>query len=1041
MSQEKSPPMRRLLIAAVLTLLLLGSTLPFGSTLAVLKAQGTPTPEELLADLEETTGGQMSTSSAGSTGDLTMVRATGDAVLMPADLADDPVTRAFHFLSNYGGLMRIDRPQEQLALHEIVEDQTGATHVRLSQVHEGVPVFGAQVVVHMNHAGITGLNGTFVSGISVDTTPTLDAESARQAAVSAIIKEDATASAEEPFLYVYNEGVLQRGPGQNALAYAVPVHAEQLDEQVWIDAHDGSFLNRISLRQEDLYRIIYSPEYDPQNPDENVRREEGDPPTLVPPFDNLYRFAGQVYHFFLNAFGRDSYDGAGHVMRSVYLVNTICPNAYWNGETTNYCPGFDIDDVVAHEWGHAYTEYTHGLVYQWQSGALNESYSDIWGEAVDLHNGEDGIGGSNNEEPYPDGQRWIVGEDLSDVVVTLLLRDMWDPERLGYPAKVSSSNYYCSADDNGGVHYNSGVPNHAFAMLVDGKSFNGQTVEGIGFNKAVQIYWRAANVYQVPSTGFPEHADALEASCQDLVGQEVPDFQTGLPSGETITEADCSQVEKAMLAVEMRQEPLQCDFEPLLDPNTPAMCDTPQYVLQEDWETGMDGWSLTSERAEAPSGDAWPNYNWELVDALPSGREGTGLFAIDEVTGTCAPGGDISGHFTVDSPLFNIPDPLEDLELRFDHWVATEAQWDGGNLKVSINGGDYSVVPDEAFTFNPYNDTLNDSLVDGNTNPLAGERAWTGSNPNELSGSWGTTIVDLTALDVSPGDTVQLRWDFGVDGCNGNVGWYLDNVDVFTCSGTIDPTPTPTPQPEENGGEATGSGWLQGNGGQKVNFGFKAEDTGNGLSGDLRLNDKGAEVKIDVTQITDIGAVSGACGDSGIVAGDNALEFSGTGTLNGDPAEIRVCLEDNGNPGQGNDLFYLECTGGCSYATSGRAANATLGGGNVQVRRSATSSTEESGQSEPRVLILDPLLRSEGIAGNLQTFEVAVYDQYQNVMSGAAITLTRVAADGTTESFSAISDASGIAVFTTTTLAQAVEYRATAGAAESNTISVEPILQ
>ena len=53
--------------------------------------------------------------------------------------------------------------------------------------------------------------------------------------------------------------------------------------------------------------------------------------------------------------------------------------------TPTTAPASTADDVVAHEWGHAYTEYTSGLIYQWQSGALNESYSDIWGETVDLH--------------------------------------------------------------------------------------------------------------------------------------------------------------------------------------------------------------------------------------------------------------------------------------------------------------------------------------------------------------------------------------------------------------------------------------------------------------------------------------------------------------------------------------------------------------------------------------------------------------------------------------------------------------------------------
>ena len=77
---------------------------------------------------------------------------------------------------------------------------------------------------------------------------------------------------------------------------------------------------------------------------------------------------------FRNTFGRDSYDGAGATMKTVNNDPRInCPNANWNGVTTNYCDGVTSDDVVAHEWGHAYTEYTHGLIYQWQSGALNEA--------------------------------------------------------------------------------------------------------------------------------------------------------------------------------------------------------------------------------------------------------------------------------------------------------------------------------------------------------------------------------------------------------------------------------------------------------------------------------------------------------------------------------------------------------------------------------------------------------------------------------------------------------------------------------------------
>ena len=70
--------------------------------------------------------------------------------------------------------------------------------------------------------------------------------------------------------------------------------------------------------------------------------------------------------------------------------------------------------------------------------------------------------------------------------------------------------------------------------------------------------------------------------------------------------------------------------------------------------------------------------------------------------------------------------------------------------------------------------------MDGNTNPKAGEAAWHGSDQGFATGSWGTTILDLTQL-ASAGDTVQFRWDFGQDGCNGNLGWFVDDVKVLGC--------------------------------------------------------------------------------------------------------------------------------------------------------------------------------------------------------------------------------------------------------------------
>ena len=90
----------------------------------------------------------------------------------------------------------------------------------------------------------------------------------------------------------------------------------------------------------------------------------------------------ETYKLFSQTFGRDSFDGHGATMDAIFDRGYSCPNASWNGIFISFCPGTTADDVTGHEWGHAYTEYTHGLIYQWQPGALNEAYSDIWGELL-----------------------------------------------------------------------------------------------------------------------------------------------------------------------------------------------------------------------------------------------------------------------------------------------------------------------------------------------------------------------------------------------------------------------------------------------------------------------------------------------------------------------------------------------------------------------------------------------------------------------------------------------------------------------------------
>ena len=137
---------------------------------------------------------------------------------------------------------------------------------------------------------------------------------------------------------------------------------------------------------------------------------------------------------------------------------------------------------------------------------------------------------------------------------------------------------------------------------------------------------------------------------------------------------------------------------------------------------------------------------------------------------------------SLESPAIHIPnsDTLSP-RLTFEHYAATEAGWDGGNLKISINGGPYVLVPASAYTFNAYNATLQTAAA-GNTNPLAGQAAFTGTDGGSVGGSWGQSQINLVAFGVLPGDTIRLRYDFGMDGCTGIDGWYVDDVKVRACN-------------------------------------------------------------------------------------------------------------------------------------------------------------------------------------------------------------------------------------------------------------------
>jgi hypothetical protein len=392
--------------------------------------------------------------------------------------------------------------------------------------------------------------------------------------------------------------------------------------------------------------------------------------------------------------------------------------------------------------------------------------------------------------PRTGSYRWLMGED--SFAFGGAIRDMWSPTCHGDPGKVSDAEYKCSTDDGGGVHSNSGVPNHAYALLVDGGDYNGTAVTGIGLDKAAHVYYYAMQLFQTPTSDFIDHADALEVTCGLLVDAELEIYELTTEEDATpnvlgtMSSADCEQVTNAIAAVELRDEPVQCSFMPLLEQGGPSLCGagtTTTTVWSETFEDGLAGWEKDSEIVY-PGGGSLP---WSSDSTPPGGRTGTVAKGDDNPSsGQCTEGaGDFSSRDSIVSPEIVMPATLGAPKLSFDHYVATEFEYDGGNVKLSVNGEAFAPIPGGAYLFNAPNAEL------AATNPLDGEPGFTGSDGGEVSGSWGTSYVDLAAAGVQAGDSVRLRFDFGRDGCGGLDGWYVDNVKVTNCN-------TDTPPPAED---------------------------------------------------------------------------------------------------------------------------------------------------------------------------------------------------------------------------------------------------
>jgi hypothetical protein len=380
-----------------------------------------------------------------------------------------------------------------------------------------------------------------------------DGERWVRSALSAQASGDITVhGAIEPTIFVPRAGSPQ--PAFRAtVEYLAQQSGERVLEVVYVRKLDGAVLARYSQIHDALNRQVYDLgraciQSGRELPGRSLMTEGGSSSDASA--TAVYQGLGDTYAFFKSLFGRDSYDGRGSkLVASVHATfaggGSGCSpnNAVWMGAPYNQMAYGDGDgrvltdlakalDVTGHELAHAVTGSTSGLVYQDESGALNEAMSDIHGVAVLAWK----RAGSQTQPPASGASRflvdertWRVGEAAAGPSLAGgALRFMNSPTLDGYSRDFYPERIPAGGEDHGGVHGNSGIANLAFYLLSQGgqhpRKRTTTTVNAIGFERALRIFYTANTTLLDAHATFQGARVATAQAAQSLFGSCSPEW-------------------------------------------------------------------------------------------------------------------------------------------------------------------------------------------------------------------------------------------------------------------------------------------------------------------------------------------------------------------------------------------------------------------------------------------------------------------------------------------------------------------------------------
>ncbi len=714
----------------------------------------------------------------------------GSPLVVSTDASDSPAKVARDFAASALASTVIGaaiRPESTIAI--------GATAasgrvVRLQQTVNGIPVLGGETVVSLDDQNrVVSATSEGVSATPTSTTARVGGGRAQGvafahvASLSGVRRQGLSAS--PPELWILDPSLIDApGPARPTPVWQTEVTSSTdsaLRRLVLVDATTGKVVLSVDQNHAALSREVCDSGNAP-GADEGCSvsvRSEGEPAAGDADIDSAYAFAGDTDRFYREVLGRDGIDGSGNVALGGDLSSTVrycpsddlgqgCPyeNAFWNGSQMVYGQGYaGAQDVVGHELTHGVTQFTSRLFYYHQSGAINESLSDIMGEFVDQWSHTTTAGSRVVDTDTP-AVRWLIGEDLPGGAI----RSMSDPRRDGTgldgsaaaPDSMLSDRFVTSEDDSGGVHTNSGVGNKFAFLLTDGGSLNGHSVSGIGLNRAAQIIY-SASLLLTSAADYRAFAGALSTACRSLVGSRLT------VTDEVIRDADCLQVGGAVAAVQMSAVRTRSAVPTCLSGARPTT------LFGDAMEGSARRWASVGTREWFYSQDENPY----LID-MRYATSGTNNLWGNDGNRAGAPG--MAMRQGVRLPAISTTAPVS-YTVRFNHaygfWpVAGGPTADGGVVELSVDGGaHWRGVSQARWARAGGYHGYTGAMAAGTDNPLAGARAFVGHSGGYLSSRFD--ISDLA------GRSVRLRFRVAQvskdPGDPGDYGWFIDDVTITSC--------------------------------------------------------------------------------------------------------------------------------------------------------------------------------------------------------------------------------------------------------------------